>query len=480
MLTICHRQFLQVAAATLCVAGGGVIPRAIDQPPQGQPTLAIAHVAVIPMDRERIVLDQTVLVRGGEIAAVGPADSIAIPKGAERVDGRGRYLIPGLADMHTHFIDDTTNPSNLGAKMNRSMAALYVAGGVTSAMSLCGVESQLALRDSIRNGQIVGPRLAVSGPCIDDSTMTAASGDSLVRHDHATGYDFLKVYSYLSVDGFRGVAAAGRRVGMPVVGHIPLRVGLYGMLDGGAADIAHIEEFIYNPPFRMSYTDTSVGAVSLDTAAIPRVVDTVRHAGAYVTTTMVAYKSILDGATNLDELLRRPCSQEVPPAVQQFFGWDRAHNDRARRLGTPTALSHLRLGWAFYQRMAKALTDGGVPLLAGTDGTAIAGLGPGCGLRRELELLVGAGLTPYQALRAATAAPGDFFTRELRWPASGTVTRGSRADLVLLGENPLADIHATSAVMGVVANGRWLSADQLHALVRSTTNAVTSVSTAAH
>jgi imidazolonepropionase-like amidohydrolase len=476
MPTMQYRQLCRVATATLCLASGGVTHSGPTLRAVGLPSLAIVHVTVIPMDRERTLRDQTVLVEGGEIVAMGPADRTTIPAGAQRVDGRGRYLIPGLVDMHTHFIDDTTHPSDLGAKLNRSMAALYVAGGVTSAMSLCGIESQLALRDSIRGGQIVGPRLVVSGPCIDDSTMTVASGDSLVRHDHAAGYDFLKVYSFLSVDGFRGVTAAGRRLGMPVVGHIPLRVGLFGMLAGGAVDIAHIEEFLYNPPFRMDYTDTSAGAVSLDTMAIPRVVDTVRHAGAYVTTTLIAYRSILDGATDLDELLSRPCSKQVAPALQQFFNWDREHNDRARRFGTPVALSRLRLGWAFYQQMARALAHDSVPLLAGTDGTAVAGVGPGCGLRRELELLVAAGLTPYQSLRAATATPGEFFSRELHWPVSGTVMPGARADLVLLGANPLADIGATAVIIGVVANGHWLSAEQLQARVRSATDAVTSAS----
>src|SRR5215469_16747118 len=155
MPTTHYRPLLGAASAILCLVGSGVISHRDRPALQAERSLAILHVAVIPMDRERVVMDQTVLVRNSEIAAVGPADSVAIPTGAERVDGRGRYLIPGLVDMHTHFIDDTTDPPSLGAKMNRSLAALYVSAGVTSAMSLCGIPSQLALRDSIRRGQIV-------------------------------------------------------------------------------------------------------------------------------------------------------------------------------------------------------------------------------------------------------------------------------------------------------------------------------------
>ena len=426
--------------------------------------IAIVHVSVIPMDRDHVLEDQTILVREEQIERVGPAAAVTIPNGALQIDGRGHFLIPGFVDMHTHFIDDSTHPPSLGAQLDRALAASYVAAGVTSAMSLCGIEAQIALRDSIRRGMIVGPRLAVSGPCINSSSMTTAAGDSVVQHDHALGYDFLKVYSFLSRDGFNGVAATARKLRMPIIGHIPLSVGLFGMLDAGAVDIAHLEELTYNPPFHLDYADATANAVRLDTANIPSVVDSLRRSGAFVTTTLVAYSSILQGAEDLDAVLHRPCAQSMPRAVQNFFGWDRAHNDRARRLGAPTPRARLRLGLAFQRRLAKALTDGGVPLLAGTDAPTIAGVGAGCGLHMELQLLVAAGLTPFQALRTATAVPGEFFAREFHWPRSGTITAGGRADLVLLSANPLLDIRNSATVAGVVLDGVWLPSDRLHSL----------------
>jgi imidazolonepropionase-like amidohydrolase len=138
-----------------------------------------------------------------------------------------------------------------------------------------------------------------------------------------------------------------------------------------------------------------------------------------------------------------------------------------RRLRAPIPLSRLRLGWAFELQLTKALANGGVPLLAGTDGPPIPGVGSGCALHQELQLLVLAGLTPYQALRTATGLPGEFFAREFHWPQSGTITVGARGDLVLLGANPLVDIRNTMSVEGVILNGTWISAHRLREITRS-------------
>jgi hypothetical protein len=369
--------------------------------------------------------------------------------------------------MHVHFVNHSTSPQTLGPRIDRALAALNVAAGVTSAMSLCGVARHLAWRDSIARGAALGPRLAVSDLCINDSTMSRAGGDSLARREHAAGFDFLKVYSFLSREGFEGLADAARQVGMPIIGHIPRRVGLAGMLNARVADIAHVEELMYAAPFRLDYGSVAGDAVQLDPSAIPGVVGALRAAGTYVTTTLVAYQAILDEAVDLDAVLARPCSQRVPPKAREFFEWDREHNDRVRRLGEPIPLSQLRLGWSFQLQLTKALADGGVPLLAGTDGPSIPGVGSGCALHQELQLLVLAGLTPYQALRTATVLPGEFFAREFHWPPSGTIAVGARADLVLLDANPLVDIHNTMSIDGVVLNGAWASARRLREVARS-------------
>ena len=425
-------------------------------PPDGTgPPLAITHVAVLPMDRERVLADQTVLIRGDRIVAVGPAGAVPLPAEARRVDGRGRFLIPGLVDAHLHLVEERRVPRPLDDAIRHDFAARTVAAGVTSALTLCASERGLAFRDSLARGEVPGPTLLVSPPCLDDSTMTAAQGEAVAESARARGFDFLKVYTRLSADGFRGVSDAARRLDMPVVGHIPTRVGLQGALDAGIADIAHAEEFLYNAPFRLGSYQNADSALDLDPGHAPAVAHAVRQAGAAVTPTLVAYSTILDQAVDLDAVLARPAYRDVPLAVQQARGWRAPANARAARLGTPLALARLRAGLATQRALVRALQDSGVVLLAGTDAGGDIPLVPGASLHDELALLVGAGLTPYEALRAATANAGAFLTARFHVPPGGTVTPGARADLVLLDANPLADIRNTTRIRGVVLRGQW-------------------------
>jgi imidazolonepropionase-like amidohydrolase len=423
-----------------------------------QRVLAITNVSVIPMDHERVVAHETVIVRDGRIAAVGPTDQVAIPAGAQRVDGSDRFLIPGLTDAHVHYDNHAPAADDHVDDINRQYSALFLAAGVTTVMNLCGSRENLALRDGIARGEIVGPRMFTSPRCLDDSTMTAVQGDSAAVASKAAGYDFLKVYSFLSLNGFRGIMSGARRVHIPVVGHIPQRVGLQPMLDAGAVGVVHAEEFTYNAPFRLEYGSTEPGSIALDTNEIPRVAHAVHAAGVTVTPTLSAYTAILDESADLDAVLARPELKLVTEEVKQRYSWYRAKNTRARRLHAPNALAKLRMGLAFQRRLVRAFRDSSVALLSGTDAGGDIPMVPGWSLHDELADLVTAGLTPYQALRAGTATAGEFFTRNFHAEPSGTITPGARADLVLLDANPLADIRNTRRIRGVVVRGTWTSA----------------------
>lgn len=451
-----HRvSFFQTVAALAILAGStAAVWRAAAQ---ADTALAITNVTVIPMDRER-VLRQTVLIRNGRITAVGPSGAVTIPDRARRIDGTGRFLIPGLVDAHVHYISDDPAKDRRVDPINREYSAMFLAAGVTEVMNLCGSLGSLALRDSIARGEVTGPTMLTSPNCLNDSMMTEQQGDSATVSSKRAGYDFLKVYSFLSSAGFDGVMRAAHRVDIPVVGHIPQRVGLQRMLSGGAVGIVHAEEFLYNAPFRLEYGDPGAGAVQLDTMNIPPVVHAVRAAGVAVTPTLVAYSSIIDEAAALKAVLARPELQRIPADVKASRGWNADANVRARRLGEPMPLARLRLGLAMQRRLVRAMRDSGVTLLAGTDAGGSIPMAPGWSLHDELALLVGAGLTPYEALRAATANAGEFFAKHFHAAPSGTITPGARADLVLLDANPLDDIRNTRKVRGVVVRGRWMPA----------------------
>jgi imidazolonepropionase-like amidohydrolase len=423
---------------------------------QVESALVITNVSVIPMDRERVLPGQTVLIRGGRIVAVGPARAVAVPASAMKIDGTGRFLIPGLVDAHVHYDEDAPGSDPHIDEINNEYSQLFLSAGVTEVMNLCGSAKNLALRDSIAQGEVDGPTMLTSPHCLNDSTMTEAQGEAAATQAKRDGYDFLKVYSFLSADGFRGIMTAARRADIPVVGHIPQRVGTQAMLASGAVGVVHAEEFLYNAPFRLEYGDPRPGAVQLDTARIPTLAHAVRAARVAVTPTLVAYSSIIDEASNLDAVLGRPDMRLVSDQVKKSREWYAADNGRARRLGASMPLSRLRLGLAMQKRLVRAFRDSGVTLLAGTDAGGSIPMVPGWSLHDEMQLLVGAGLTPYQALRAATANAGEFFARHFHAGASGTITPGARADLVLLDANPLVDIRNTRKIRGVVLRGEWV------------------------
>jgi imidazolonepropionase-like amidohydrolase len=450
----------QIAAIAMHVAIAGVSLSVSRAAAQAESALAITNVTVIPMDRDRVLRAQTVLIRGGRIVEVGPTRSVQIPSSAMKIDGTRRFLIPGLVDAHVHYDEDDPAKDPHVGEINAGFSKLFLSAGVTEVMNLCGSSGNLALRDSIANGEIDGPTMLTSPPCVNDSTMTEAQGEAAAAKAKRDGYDFLKVYSFLSADGFRGVMASAKRVDIPVVGHIPQRVGTQAMLDGGAVGIVHVEEFLYNAPFHLQYDDPRTGAVQLDTARIPGVAHAVRRANVAVTPTLIAYASIIAEATNLDSVLAEPDLRMVSSQTKKSRGWYAADNDRASRLGARTPLGRLRLGLAMQKRLVRAFRDSGVTLLAGTDAGSSIPMAPGWSLHDELQLLVGAGLTPYEALRAATANAGEFFARHFHAGKSGTITPGARADLVLLDANPLEDIRNTRRIQGVVLRGEWVVREQ--------------------
>ena len=443
-----------VAIAVL-IAGATSAARPARAAGQVESALAITNVTVIPMDRERVLRAQTVLIRGGRIVAVGTAREVAIPSSAMKIDGTGRFLIPGLVDAHVHYDEEAPGSDPHIDAINAEYSRLFLSAGVTEVMNLCGSAKNLALRDSIAQGEVDGPMMLTSPHCFNDSLMTEAQGEAAVAQAKRDGYDFLKVYSFLSADGFRGIMAAAKRADIPVVGHIPQRVGTQTMLESGAVGIVHAEEFLYNAPFRLQYGDPRAGAVQLDTTRIPYLAHAVRSARVAVTPTLVAYSSIIDEAVSLDKVLAEPDLRLVSNQVKKSRGWYPADNDRARRLGAPVPLSRLRQGLEMQKRLVRAFRDSGVALLVGTDAGGSIPMTPGWSLHDELQLLVGAGLTPYEALRAATANAGEFFARHFHAGASGTITPGARADLVLLDANPLLDIRNTRKIRGVVMRGEW-------------------------
>lgn len=401
-------------------------------PPEN--SLIIMHATVVPMETDDVFPGFTVVVRNGRIAWMGPDEETEIPVGAEVIDGRGAFLLPGLADMHVHASAEDF-PG-------------FLAAGVTTIREMNGTPDHLAWREEIAAGERLGPRLVVTGPLIAGEEQrwrhalarTPAEAEVLVREHARLGYDAVKVYDGLSAEVHAALAATANEMGIPFVGHVPASVGLDGVLDAGQAGIEHANQVAGHPP---------------DPASFEGIARRISVAGAWVTPTLASLEALaLAGSPAYAERLER---EDVALVDAGLVAWWRSLAEPVEAERTERRLEGLER----MRELTRALAEAGVPLLAGTD-TPNPLMIPGSSLHDEIRNLVAAGLSPYEAIRTATAAPARFLGEERKW---GTITEGARADLLLVRGDPLQDVGALADPVGVVVAGRWLPADRLARLV---------------
>lgn len=447
-----------ISCATTREAGNG----------PGEPSAVVAFVGVhvVPMTGEANVLpDRTVLVRDGRIAAIGPRGEVEIPEGALAIDGAGRYLLPGLADMHVHleYFDDP------------EILALFLANGVTTVRNMDGRPYLLEWRKRIAEGALLGPTLVTTGPLLDgdpplrgDNTVVrnAAEAEAAVAEQAAAGYDFVKVYTNLSNEAYGAVLAAARERGLPVAGHIPRGVDLDQALTSGQASLEHLDGYddaieADDSPLRNRWHWSKLYmAMPADPEKIREAAERTARAGVWNVPTLVVKEKV----AALDEMvgwLDRPEMRYLPEARA---AWDpRAWEpQRARLINNLDAEDRETLARGRANRLAlvRALRRAGAGLLVGTD-TPNPFVIPGFAIHEELRSFVDSGLSPAEALAAATREPARFLGTE----DFGTVEPGKRADLLLLEANPLEDIGNLTRRAGVMVRGRWLPESELQGML---------------
>ncbi len=516
------------------VALAGFAPARASDP--SVPT-AFVGVHVVPMDADRVLENQTVVVRDGRIAAIGPVGTVDVPADAIVVEGHGRYLVPGLADMHTHLYGLAEPYSGEDQLIH------YLAAGVTTIRSLSGKPATLALRDRVDRGELLGPTIYTSGrtmvglpdflvmeryklaglvaafctllavlawivagvavrrrsgldrwrrivrwrlPSIAaalalgavlvlakvvplDPYMSRAFLDwahfmdhpeearASVRAQKAAGYDAIKVYDYLPPAATIAALDEARKRGIYAVGHLNDEQSLEEQLDAGLREIAHVDELIHVIATGESSPE-SFNAVEFDYARIPEAARTIAAHDVYVVSNLVADEVAYRMLEDTDGWLARPEYAEVSADVIRSWKTEgRAVSWQGQEAWRRDTLQPALLA------MLRALHDAGATLLVGTD-VSVEGMMPDH-LHRDLELLVEAGLTPYEALAAGTRNAGMSVARMGRDGSFGAVQVGYRADLLLLEENPLADISATRRRAGVMTRGRWIPQAQLGPVV---------------
>ena len=435
---------LQIAALIASTLPGLAAPTLVEAQAS---TIVFTGVSVIPMDRDEVVSNQTVIVENGRITFVGSSSNV--PANATVIDGRGKYLMPGIAEFHAHV------PSGAQAIHAHRTLTLYALAGVTTARGMLGAPMHLALRDSIARGQILGPRLLTSGPSFNGNSATSpAVAVAMVNDQKNAGYDLLKIHPGVPRIAFDSLAATANRLRIPFSGHVPLEIGLDVALTSKYSTIDHLDGFVEAMYSGIASLTPQVNGFfglgimgQLDQSRFQSIVDRVKASGVAMVPTQILMDNYANDRTGEQLTSLAEFRYWVP---QQVANW-RGQKDTI--LARPPAPRDQRDEFIrLRRRFIKALHDAGVPFLLGSDAPQLWNV-PGFSAHRELGSLVAAGLTPYQAIHTGTVAVAKFLGEEGR---AGIVRQGARADLILLDANPLQDVANTLRINGVVVNGRWI------------------------
>lgn len=428
---------------------------AISQQPvdAGTQEVVFLNVNVIPMDQERVLSDQTVIVRDNKIVAIG--SRLRYNRKAQVVDGKGKYLIPGLAEMHAHVppIDDL--------EPMKDVLRLFALNGITTIRGMLGHPRHLQLREMLKKGEILGPRLFTSGPSFNGSSVkTAADGERMVREQKAAGYDYLKLHPGLTMETFPSIVSTAKEVGIPFVGHVSFKVGIWNAIDAGYSSIDHLDGFIEGmiPGIESLEQQAGIFAIFIadraDESKIPTLMKGLKDKNIWVVPTQALAERWFAPEFTPEVFLKDPSAKYMEKAtVDQWIESKKNLVTNAQYDPAKTKdFIDLR------RRLIKACQDNGVGLLLGCDAPQVFNV-PGFSTHSELEYMVRAGLTPYQALRTGTVNVATY----LGMKDAGVIKEGALADLVLLRGNPIADITQTQNIEGVMVKGKWLTKEFIKA-----------------
>lgn len=437
------------------------------RPGQTSDAIQLANITVVNVDSGTTLPGMTVLIERGrivQIAANGTARNVP----ALRIDGTGKFLVPGLWDMHVHLVHGDWFPGAKGIVL-----LLLVANGVTGIRDMGSeLDQVLEWRQEIEAGMQIGPRIVTSGPMLDGpqvpwpssvAVATPDEGRRVVRELKQRGADFIKVHSLIPRDAFFAIADEARQQGMPIAGHVPDVVRATEASAAGQQSFEHlIGIFEGSSPAEDEFlTGTKSPGRFLATYDVERA--RILFAALAKNRTWQTPVLVWERGFYLIEekdFNRDPLGKYAPDSWKTG-SWRRFAN----RIRTEFNKDDLATRRRFVEKqleVVQGLHRAGVPFLAGTDTPSGVFVFPGFSLHDELELFVQAGFTPQEALRTATLNPALYFGREREF---GTIEVGKLADLVILEANPLDDIRNTRRIAAVVLRGQHLSRGDLDELL---------------
>ena len=415
-----------------------------------QTKTAILNVNVLTMLNNEILENQTVLISGETIEFIGAEGKTNIPKDALIIDGKGKYLMPGLIDMHVHLGD------------NEDDLLLFLVNGVTTIRNMWGYEhfqplnwlfgtrvfNHLKLRDEVKNNRILGPTIFTAGPLIEGETpffpgfmvkkvTSAQDAEKTVLHQAKQGYDLIKFYSTVSEDVFTSLARCARENNISIAGHIPDKVGIRNVINSKVTSIEHLLGFFnpYKPELAVNENE------------IPELAQLSAQNNVYHCPTLIANERIC----NISKM------QEYENEPEMEFLLKTSSNIFKKKQLKP---NHEYLPFLF--GVIQELKKQGAGIIAGTD-KATPYVAAGFSLHRELKLLNTSGLTPFETIQAATINAAKCLKKETKL---GTIESGKCADLILVEQNPLKNLETIKNHCGVMTKGRWLSREKCNQILR--------------
>jgi imidazolonepropionase-like amidohydrolase len=463
-------RFLAVIALTLaflCVRQDSAISQLDHHQKQ---TLAIIDVNVVDVRVGTVRASQTVIIEDHRIASVGPRSSATLPLQAVSIDGRGKFLIPGLWDMHVHLVFGDWFP-----RAKEISLPLLVANGITGVRDMGSeLETLKSWRTEIGDGQLLGPRIVLSGPMLDGpkprfpssvAITTPEDGRRAVRDLKSRGADFIKLQSLIPRDAVFAVADEARKQRISFQGHVPDSVRASEMAAAGMSSFEHLigifegssgreDDFLEGDKTQAKFL------ANYDSARAARLAATLARDQTWQCPTLVWERggNLLD-VTDFSQDTRA----KYVPAFWKNVTWKK-FTDQVKTEFNTDDLATRKTFLEKELEIVRLLHKAGVPFLAGTDTPPGVYIFPGFSLHEELQRFVDAGFTPLEALQTATVNPARFFHKEDQF---GSIEKEHFADLVLLGANPLENIDNTQKIVAVFLNGRYFSSADLQKLLSS-------------
>lgn len=464
------RRVLQNLLLTLLMVLSGPSLLAANQ------SIAILDVTVIPMDAPRQLEHQTVLISDGRITAMGSAEVVAVPPGAQEIDGRGKFVMPGLSDMHAHIYGGNTEAEREAVEpIARNQLLLYAASGITLLRDAAGTPAHFTYNANIEKGSWIGPDLFVASPIFEGErnvwdfsvkVVDPAVAMKMVEDYAEAGYWGLKVYHTVSPEVFAAINESAQRVGLPVMGHVPFDVGIDAALESGQSSVEHLRGYDFDGvPVENLWEDGGRSKLRfgswnrMSEARKQELVQKTVLNQVWNTPTLAVNRLLFDQGAR-DTVAAHPRFARVHPMLQGQI----VNSSELDAIFPPESKTALRDAYPVMLDFIHRLSKAGAGLLIGTD-SAVPGYVPGFSVIDEIQNFVDAGLSTFEALEAATIGPARYLGVD---DDRGTVAVGKRADLILLDADPLAAIDALWTLDGVFLAGHWHSLPSLEAALDAT------------